>query len=343
MAIDKREHKILVIEDNPGDFALVEDFLYEHIVAPELIQATTYIAAKEILSNHKFDIILLDLSLPDKTGEMLIGEIIELSQNAPVIVLTGYADFSFGVKSLSLGVADYILKDDLTSISLYKSIVYSIERKKNITDLEHSEKRYSDLFNLSPLPMWVVDLKTLKFLNVNNATINHYGFSRDEFLSMDLRDIRPAEEISNMEKALADGRLHPGEPLRRELIHRKKNGELINVEIQIAPVQYKGIAASVVIVNDVTERFKYIKAIEDQNEKLKDISWIQSHIVRAPLSRILGLVPLIVSVCENIEDRDMMLQYLMVSANELDEVITNITDKSSIDDFQNLLDQFRKK
>jgi len=57
----------------------------------------------------------------------------------------------------------------------------------------------------------------------------------------------------------------------------------------------------------------------------------------------LGLVPLIVSVCENIEDRDMMLQYLMVSANELDEVITNITDKSSIDDFQNLLDQFRKK
>jgi len=343
MAVDKREYKILVIEDNPGDFALVEDFLFEHIIAPELFQATSYRTAKDTLAVNKFDVVLLDLSLPDKTGESLIKEIVEAGNNAPIIVLTGYSDFSFGVKSLSMGVSDYLLKDELSSTALYKSIIYSIERKKNITDLEQSEKRYSDLFNLSPLPMWVVDLKTLKFLNVNNATINHYGFSREEFLSMDLRDIRPAEEIPNMEKALADGRFHPDEPLRRELIHRKKNGELMNVEIQIAPVQYKGSKANVVIVNDITERFKYIKAIEEQNKKLRDISWIQSHIVRAPLSRILGLVPLIVNLCENVEDRDMMLQYLLVSANELDEVITNITNKSSIDDFQDLLDQFKKK
>ena len=116
----------------------------------------------------------------------------------------------------------------------------------------------------------------------------------------------------------------------------------MNVEIQIAPVQYKGSSANVVIANDVTERFKYIKAIEAQNEKLKEISWIQSHIVRAPLSRILGLIPLITSLCENAEERDMMLHYLLTSANELDEVITNITDKSSIDDFQNLLNQFKE-
>ena len=342
MAVDKREYKILIIEDNPGDFALVEDFLFEQIVAPELVQATCCLMAKEILTVNKFDVVLLDLSLPDKTGQSLIKEIIDASNNTPVIVLTGYTDFSFGVKSLSMGVSDYLLKDDLSATTLYKSIIYSIERKKNITDLEQSEKRYSDLFNLSPMPMWVVDLKTLKFLNVNNATVANYGFSREEFLSMGLKDIRPVEEIPNMEKGLAEGRLHPNEPVQRVMIHRKKNGRLMNVEIQIAPVQYKGSSANVVIANDVTERFKYIKAIEAQNEKLKEISWIQSHIVRAPLSRILGLIPLITSLCENAEERDMMLHYLLTSANELDEVITNITDKSSIDDFQQLLNQSKE-
>jgi len=140
---NKGDHTILVIEDSPGDFALVEEFLFEQIEAPIILQVPNYKAAREILTTqgHPFDIILLDLSLPDKTGIPLILEIVEISLNAPVIVLTGYADFEFGVKSLSLGVSDYILKDELTSLSLYKSIVYGTERKRIISALEASEKR----------------------------------------------------------------------------------------------------------------------------------------------------------------------------------------------------------
>ncbi len=140
---DKGEYAILVIEDNPGDFALVEEFLLEQIEAPIISYAPNFNEAKNILSvktNH-FDIILLDLSLPDKTGIPLIQEIIEICLGRPVIVLTGYSDLTFGVKSLSLGISDYILKDDLTSLVLYKSIVYSIERRKIVLALETSEKR----------------------------------------------------------------------------------------------------------------------------------------------------------------------------------------------------------
>jgi len=139
----KGDYDILIIEDNPGDFALVEEFLFEQIEAPLISRALNYHEAKKILSVKEtpFDIILLDLSLPDKTGMPLIQDIVELSLNAPVIVLTGYADLTFGVKSLSLGVADYILKDELTALSLYKSIVYSTERKRIISALEISEKR----------------------------------------------------------------------------------------------------------------------------------------------------------------------------------------------------------
>ena len=140
---NKGDYTILVIEDNPGDFALVEEFLLDQIEAPLISHVPNYKGAKAILSEHDvpFDIILLDLSLPDKTGISLIQDIVEISLSTPVIVLTGYADFAFGVKSLSLGVSDYILKDELTPLNLYKSIVYSSERKKIIAELEISEKR----------------------------------------------------------------------------------------------------------------------------------------------------------------------------------------------------------
>jgi len=136
---DKTEYRILVIEDNRGDFALVEDFLFDQIESPEITRASTCSEAVQILANHKYDVILLDLSLPDKTGAVLITEILTVSKGAPVIVFTGYTDFAFGVKSLSLGISDYILKEDLTSMSLYKSIVYNIERKHFISALETSE------------------------------------------------------------------------------------------------------------------------------------------------------------------------------------------------------------
>lgn len=331
---DSKAYRILIIEDNQGDYVLVEDFLFEQIAAPTITHAKTYKEASEILSGCcDFDVVLLDLSLPDKTGESLIKEIIACSSSIPIIVLTGYADFDFGVKSLALGISDYILKDELTAISLYKSIIYSSERKKATLALLESEKRYSNLFHLNPLPMWVADFNTLEFLDVNNATLKHYGYSREKFLSLTLKDIRPAEEIPTMVKMVAEGRKNPDQPVSRLVVHKKSNGEVMNVELQVAPIIYKGREASIVIATDITERLNYVKAVEDQNERLKEISWIQSHIIRAPLSRIMGLVPLI-SDNEDTADREEMLGYLMLSANELDEVIKNITHKAHKADYE---------
>ncbi len=134
---------ILVIEDNPGDFELIEEFLHEQIGALVITRAQNYKEAKASLTREKivFNVILLDLSLPDKTGSELIKEIVQESDNVPVIVLTGYDDFAFGAKSISLGVSDYILKDELTALTLYKTIIYSLERRKIISSLEESEKR----------------------------------------------------------------------------------------------------------------------------------------------------------------------------------------------------------
>jgi PAS domain S-box-containing protein len=328
----KIEYKILVIEDNPGDFALVEEFLFEKIESPSIIHAKNFKDAKEILllKNDKFDAVLLDLSLPDKKGEELILEMIAICLNTPIIVLTGYADFEFGIKSLSLGISDYILKEELTALSLYKSIIYSLERKKGILSLEESEKKYSQLFHLSPLPMWVVDIDTLHFLDVNVATIRNYGYTREEFLSMTLKDIRLVEDDPILEHDISEGKKKTGLVSQYIVVHRKKNGDLRNVEIQIAPLQFKGINANIAIATDITERLKYIKAIEEQNEKLKEIAWVQSHVVRAPLARMMGLIHVIKDIEEDLSEKEKILDYIVLSANELDGIIKDISDKTSM-------------
>lgn len=334
MTKDNKGYHILVIEDNNGDFVLIEDFLFEYILDPKIVLVESYKTAHAELvnGNNPFDIILLDLSLPDHTGVSLIMDILALCPNIPVIVLTGYTDFDFGLKSLAMGVSDYILKEDLTAIGLYKSIIYSSERKKNTLALEESEKKYSELFQLSPLPMWVVDINTLRFLDVNSATINHYGYSSDEFLSMTLNDIRPQSEIPQLNKLFLQNDIFHDPGFNTVMIHRKKNGEMCNVEIQVAAIRYKGKKANIVIASDITDRLDYIMAIEKQNKMFREISWIQSHVVRAPLCRIMGLTRLLKEAKDDHADLDEIMNWILVSANELDEVIKNIVDKTKVYD-----------
>lgn len=251
-----------------------------------------------------------------------------LCTNTPVIALTGYVDFEFSVKSLSLGVADYILKEELTSLTLYKGILYSIERKKATIALQISEKNYSGLFHLSPLPMWVFDVQTLRFLDVNTAAMENYGYSKEEFLSMTIRDIRPESELANLETTILTSKSAEQFVRQGVYLHQKKDGSLIQVDIQSNSIHYKGRAAKVILAYDITERLNYIKEIEERNNKLREISWMQSHVIRAPLARLMGMVQLIKDVDLTNVEKAEFLDYIMISANELDAVIKGITNKS---------------
>lgn len=147
-------------------------------------------------------------------------------------------------------------------------------------------------------------------------------------MSMTVKDIRPLQKIPEMEKALLKSAKQKTTTFHGVFTHKKKNGELIQVDIQSNHIQYKGKRAKIVAINDITERLDYIKAIEEQNIKLKEISWMQSHVIRAPLARIMGLIPLAIDKNTNPVERRQILEYLETSANDLDEVIRDITDKT---------------
>ncbi len=247
--------RILIIEDNPGDFELVQTYLNEYIL-PSIVHAESFKEASAILSDSsaRFDIILLDLTLPDKSGKGLITELLNIARDCPVIILTGYSDLDFSIQSIYLGISDYLLKDNITSVNLFKSISYSVQRKKKIHELMESEKRYNDLFQFSPQPMFVFDAETFKFIQVNNAAIMHYGYSEPEFLNMTILDIRPQNKIVEVKELIIKNAQEEVKIFTGRSTHCKKSKEAIEVEIYSSPVTLNNKAYRLVIAIDITEK-----------------------------------------------------------------------------------------
>ena len=126
------------------------------------------------------------------------------------------------------------------------------ERKKGEQALRESESRYRELFEANPHPMWVYDLESLRFLAVNNAAIAHYGYSREEFLAMTLKDIRPPQDIPALLASVA--RATEGFDESSGWRHCKRDGTLIDVEVSSHLIDFAGRRAEVVLAHDVTER-----------------------------------------------------------------------------------------
>ncbi|TDN82155.1 PAS domain S-box-containing protein [Salegentibacter sp. 24] len=261
------ELKVLVIEDNPGDFILIEDYLSEEHNALELQRAETFKSAKSLLKvPSNFDTILLDLSLPDiNDTEILVKEILALSYGAPVIVLTGYTNKEYGVKTLSWGVSDYLLKDEISASNLSKSIHYSMERKKVQRQLYESEEKYRTLFDFSPLPMWVLDRHSLEFLSVNQAAIELYGYSREEFMEMTVRDLW-AEDPDRIEKTVEEN-FHDFFTVKVK--HHTKSGQGIYIDVQSNPIQFGGRQARVTLAHNITERLKAEERLKHSQQRFK--------------------------------------------------------------------------
>ncbi len=259
MSKDRRHLTILIIEDNVGDFVLVEDFLHEEFENLTLSHAKSYLEAEDLLLSKNevpFDLILLDLSLPDISGEKLIEKVMNLAGYTPVVILTGYSDLSFSKKAIARGASDFLLKDELSPSLLYKSIIYSIERSLFSAKIKQSERNYRDLFELSPEPMFLFDLDTYEFINVNKAAVKHYGYSKDEFLSMNLMEIKPDDELNSAKRIIQETREVENLKMEGEHSHVKKNGEVILVELHVSSLDYQGRNARMALARDITEKRK---------------------------------------------------------------------------------------
>jgi PAS domain S-box-containing protein len=157
---------------------------------------------------------------------------------------------------------------DFHGVPTVMNIVRDItDRKKSERSLLESEERYRQLFKNSPLPMWVYDRRTLAFLAVNNTAITTYGYSREEFLGMTIRDIRDPDSWPALLEAVNKG---PG-PFRKPGIwkHRWKDGTPRDVEVTTHDLSIDGREARLVLANDVTERIQAEKRLSESEERLR--------------------------------------------------------------------------
>ncbi|MGZ5286871.1 MAG: PAS domain-containing protein [Flavisolibacter sp.] len=134
--------------------------------------------------------------------------------------------------------------------------------------LRQSEEYYRNLFQSNPLPCWIYDTQTLAFLDVNQAAINHYGFSREEFLSSDLFLFHAPESYKKLRERVQNEYLYNIQHFNKWM-HRKKNGEEIFVDIDINTIQYGKVNAKLVVAHDITEKVKIEKAQKKTEEELR--------------------------------------------------------------------------
>ena len=245
-----------------------------------------------------------------------LGAWIAISSNLIFLSWVSIALISYTIHRLEHGVGRQIL--------LRKKLqVKDAERIERNALLSESEGHFKSLFLLNPSPMWVVDYETQTFLQVNEAAIRNYGYTNAEFLSMNLMQIKLSKDKSVLHRDLK-ANLEAGIPQRILSKHRRKSQEEFDVEVSFNAFSFKGKQAFLATCRDVSEQMNHLAAIEARNEKLREIAHIQSHSVRAPLARILGLVQLIMDDKGDRCDPEL-LAGLAKSATSLDEVIRTIT------------------
>lgn len=257
-------NKILVIEDNKPDFFLVKTYLSNYTSSNNISHSSTLADGIKSLLTDPPDVILLDMNLPDSCGLETIRKMSEHNSEIPVVVLTGNNDIEFGKTVLSLGASDYLSKDSITEESLWKSVIYSIERKKNDKILRENSEFYRVLFKNNQTITLLIDPENGDIVDANNTACRFYGYTPEEIKCKKIYDINAArgEEISrSMEMALNK------QLIRSQFLHRLSNNEIREVEASSEPLFINGRKLLHSVIVDVTERNRIREELSYRNNK----------------------------------------------------------------------------
>jgi PAS domain S-box-containing protein len=280
---------VLLIDSDTNSISEVRRQLTKIDYNDETILVCTDFSTLNSIDPDQIGIILLSYVLKGFSFDQALKSVRKKFPYKPILVLVN-SDDKVGDSVIEQGVEDYLLKGEFDEKTLEKAIRYALTYKRFSTD-------YKRLFDENPGPMYIYDHQTYKFLGVNEAALAQYGYSREEFLSLNAREIRPPGTIEAFETANNNRPEAYFDYGRWQ--HLRKNGEAFFVHIYAHTVEFEGKSARLVFAANIDKKVRAEMAliekneeIEKQNEQLRKIAWINSHEIRSPVAAILGLVQL---------------------------------------------------
>ncbi|MGZ7068922.1 MAG: PAS domain S-box protein, partial [Methanobacterium sp.] len=273
--------KILLFEDNPGDAGLIEAMLEEfNDFSYKIKNVESLDEGLNFLKKHSFNVILLDLGLPDSDGIDTFLDVHKIIPRIPIIILTGLNNEGTGINAVKKGAQDYLVKGQVNSKLLERSIRYSIERKK-------TEEKIQIFANVVESSDDAIITKSLDGIitSWNRGAEEIYGYSAKEILRKPISILEPdylkGETNQLVERIKRGERIHHYETLRL-----KKDGTLINISITLSPVfDTSGeLIAISTIARDITER-------KNAEEELKIASMYNRSLIEASLDPLVTIGP----------------------------------------------------
>jgi PAS domain S-box-containing protein len=261
--------KILLVEDNPGDARLIRVYLTEAgIPALELVHAGRLDESLSLVRETDFDIVLLDLSLPDASGLEGLSKMREAATTHPIVVLTGLNDEVVALEALRKGAQDYLIKDQIGNVLLARSIRYAIERKRIEVELAGEAERASMLFEDAPDASTLTDLQGT-IIDGNRAAEKLFGYRHEELVGKNLLklDLLPMSEVTKLTGLLVRNAFGQATG-PDELLMRSGDGTPVMVEICTHVVTVRGRKAVLSSMRDITERKRIELAMRERVREL---------------------------------------------------------------------------
>ena len=247
---EKSIRRLLLVEDNPGDARLLREMLNEQASHDtELTHVGSMSDAEKHLAKHGVDIILLDLGLPDAQGLTVVRRVREVAPLVPLVVLTGMDDESLAAQALQEGAQDYLVKGQIETRGLLRSLRYAVERRV-------LEGVYRGLLEAAPDAMVVVNQHG-EIVLLNLQAEKQFGYHRDELIGQVVKNIIPQ---GFAERMIADGTRTAAESVAQqigmgiELVGRRKDGSEFPIEIMLSPLDGVDGVLVTAAIRDITVR-----------------------------------------------------------------------------------------
>lgn len=294
---------VLLVEDSPSDANLLRHTFSRVSKGEwELVCVERLSDAIDVCSDRAFDIVLLDLSLPDSDGLETVAQFQVAAPDIPIVVLTGVDDEEFALQAVAQGAQDYLVKDQITMQLLVRTIRYAIERGQVLAQLHDSERRFRGIFDQTFQSMGLLTPEGI-LLEVNQTTRDFCG-TKQEDIGLPLWEVKSWNYSSATQEwlktAIASAR--DGDFVRNEVEVCGVGDEMLWIDFSLKPVKDERGKVVLLIAEgrDISDRKRaeaeMIKALEKErelNELKSNFVSMVSHEFRTPMATIRTSVELL--------------------------------------------------